>query len=148
MPYLKQKRKKKKCLILAFLSGMLEWGEGPISLDSFCSWFSVSSWVPYQSGLSTYFYFFYSTLLLLISDLPSSFHFSSLVWKNLIPFSSLRHLIQSLPSGSQLQPQLLRKPIFTHLEFLVPLPFVLVHLLCSQMGLPRIFWSVLITLFW
>lgn len=75
--------------------------------------YSLSIWLVYQ-------------FLLLLHHLDSgnlwppfllSFCFPGL--KNLIPFSSLRHLLQLLTSDSQLQPQLL--PIsFTHFKFLIP----------------------------
>lgn len=78
-----------------------------------------------------------------------SFFFPGL--KNPIPFSSLRPLIQLLPSDSQLQHSCC---LFLSLtwNFWSP-PFclhhiALAHLLCCQRGLPRIFWSVLVTLFW
>lgn len=79
-----------------------------------------------------------------------SFFFPNL--KNLVPFSCLRHLIQSLPSVSQLQPQLLLKQIpCTHFKFLISFCFyhtALAHLLSCHMGLSRVFWRVLVILFW
>lgn len=96
-------------------------------------WFLFLNFCTMLYSLPIWFVFLFLLLFHLdsVNLWPSfllSFFFPSL--KNLIPFSSLRHLIQSLPSGSQLQPQLLLKQIlFTHFKFLVSLPFAYTTLL-------------------
>lgn len=86
-------------------------------------WFLLWNFCILLYSLSIWFVYLF---LLLLHHLDSgnlwpsfllSFFFPGL--KNLIPFSSLRHLIQLLPSDSQVQPQLL--PIsFIHFKFLIP----------------------------